>query len=116
MSKLICIVCPRGCHLNIDENLSVTGNFCKRGEKYAIDESTSPKRKVTSTVEVIGGNIRRVSVITEQDIPKDKIFDVMNEIKKIKVTSPLPINSIIIKDVLGLGVNVITTKEVLIEK
>ncbi|MBE6426383.1 MAG: molybdopterin oxidoreductase, partial [Planctomycetaceae bacterium] len=27
--ELICIVCPRGCHLTVDENMNVTGNFCK---------------------------------------------------------------------------------------
>ena len=37
----------------------------------------------------------------------------MNEIKKVKVHAPLKINSIVIENVLGLGVNVITTKEVL---
>ena len=81
MNKLICIVCPRGCHLEIDDQLNVKGNFCPRGVIYAKNELTTPKRKVTSTVQVIDGSIRRVSVITDGDIPKDKIFDVMNEIR-----------------------------------
>lgn len=113
MNKLICIVCPRGCHLEVDDNLNVKGNFCPRGVKYAKNELTAPKRKVTSTIEVIGGNIKRVSVITDNEIPKELIFDIMNEIKKVKVHAPLKINSIVIENVLGLGVNVITTKEVL---
>ena len=112
MNKLICIVCPRGCHLEVDDDLNVKGNYCPRGIIYAKNELTAPKRKVTSTVEVIGGSIKRVSVITDSDIPKDKIFDVMKEIKKIKVNAPLKINSIIIENVLNLGVNVITTREV----
>lgn len=112
MNKLICIVCPRGCHLEVDDDLNVKGNYCPRGIIYAKNELTAPKRKVTSTVEVIGGSIKRVSVITDNDIPKDKIFDVMKEIKKIKVNAPLKINSIIIENVLNLGVNVITTREV----
>ena len=115
MNKLICIVCPRGCHLEVDDHFNVTGNFCKRGEEYAKNELKSPKRKVTSTVAVIGGNVSRVSVITDNEIPKDKIFDVMNEIKKISVNAPLPINTIIIENVLDLGVNIITTREVLKE-
>ncbi|MEG0664100.1 MAG: molybdopterin oxidoreductase, partial [Clostridia bacterium] len=30
MKKLICIVCPKGCHLNIDEknDYKITGNNC----------------------------------------------------------------------------------------
>jgi CxxC motif-containing protein len=113
MNKLICIVCPRGCHLEVDEHLNVKGNFCPRGVQYAKNELTFPKRKVTSTIEVIGGNIKRVSVITDNEIPKELIFELMNEIKKVKVHAPLKINSVVIENALGLGVNVITTKEVL---
>ena len=112
MSELICIVCPRGCHLKVDENFKVSGNFCKRGELYAKNELTSPKRKVTSTVKVVNGNINRVSVITDSEIPKELIFDIMKEIQKTVVNAPLEINTVVIKNVLNLGVNVITTREV----
>ena len=37
MKELICIMCPKGCHLMVDENLSVIGNQCPRGIKYAIN-------------------------------------------------------------------------------
>ena len=50
MKELICIVCPRGCHLTIDENKNVTGNSCPRGVQYAINEVTNPMRMLTSTV------------------------------------------------------------------
>ena len=55
MKELICIVCPRGCHLTVDENndYAVSGNFCKRGEKYGKAEVTNPVRVVTSTVKVV---------------------------------------------------------------
>ena len=38
MKELICIVCPRGCRLTVDENndYAVTGNSCKRGEVYGM--------------------------------------------------------------------------------
>ena len=35
MKELICITCPRGCHLQVDDNLNVTGNMCPRGAAYA---------------------------------------------------------------------------------
>ena len=50
MKEFICIECPKGCRLTIDENLNVTGNTCLRGKQYAINEVTCPKRIVTSTV------------------------------------------------------------------
>lgn len=35
MKELICIVCPRGCHLKVDEacGYTVTGNGCPRGRR-----------------------------------------------------------------------------------
>lgn len=111
MDKMICIVCPRGCHLEIDENNNVTGNFCPRGVKYAINELSHPERMITSTVKVLSGDLKRLSVATSKPIPKEKIFDVMNEIKKVEVRGPLPINSVIIENVLGLNVDIISTRE-----
>ena len=36
MTELICIVCPKGCHLKVDEekDFAVTGNGCPRGAEY----------------------------------------------------------------------------------
>ena len=42
VKNLICIVCPKGCHLTIDENMNVSGNSCKRGEISAKNEVTHP--------------------------------------------------------------------------
>ena len=47
MKELICITCPRGCHLQVDENLNVTGNMCPRGAIYAKAELTHPVRMVS---------------------------------------------------------------------
>ena len=42
MREFICINCPLGCQLKVDDsdlnNIKVTGNTCKRGERYGIDE------------------------------------------------------------------------------
>ena len=51
--NLTCIVCPIGCSLEVEiENnnvVSVKGNTCPRGEKYAISECSNPERMVTTT-------------------------------------------------------------------
>lgn len=111
MHNMICIVCPRGCHLQVDDNKNVTGNFCPRGVTYAIKELSCPERMITSTVKVLSGNLKRLSVATSKPVPKGKIFEVMNEIKKVEVKGPLPINSIIIKNVLNLNIDIISTRE-----
>ena len=53
-----------------------------------------------------------VSVKTAEDIPKGKIFDCMEALKKITVTAPVQIGEVIIKNVCGTGVDVIATKKV----
>lgn len=114
--ELICIGCPMGCMLTVttDDNgeMTVSGNTCIKGEIYAKKELTNPTRIVTSSVNVNGGVHPVVSVKTESDIPKDKIFDCMDEITKAAVDAPVAIGDVIIENVAGTGVNVIATKNI----
>ena len=112
MKDLICITCPRGCHLQVDDNLNVTGNMCPRGAVYAIAELTHPVRMVTSSVTVISEVESRLPVKTKDPIPKELIFNVVEEIKKVKVNAPIKIGDVIIKDVLGSGVDIVATKNI----
>ena len=52
------------------------------------------------------------SVRLSAPIPKAKIFDVMNEIRKVKRTAPVHEGEVVIENVLGLGSNVIVTRTV----
>ena len=49
--------------------------------------------------------------VLTKPIPKKKIFEVMEEIKKVEVEGPLPINSIVIQNVLNLNVDIISTRD-----
>jgi CxxC motif-containing protein len=114
--EIICIGCPMGCPLEVEmENGQVTkvsGNSCKRGETYAHKECTNPTRILTSSVGVKDGNDAVVPVKTEKDIPKEKIFECMKDLKNVVVEAPIHIGDIIIKNISGTGVNIIATKEV----
>ena len=113
--ELICIQCPMGCALTVTvdkDKVTVEGNTCPRGAVYGEKEVTHPTRTVTSTVDVDGGEIPRVSVKTSGDIPKEKIFDVMKEIRSAKTAAPVTIGQVIIKNVAGCGVDIIATKTV----
>lgn len=114
--NLICIGCPLGCPLTVEmegnEVKSVAGNTCPRGDAYAKKELTNPTRIVTSTVRVAGGRLAMVSVKTESDIPKGKIFDCVKALKDVEVTAPVKIGDVIVENVAGTGVNVIATKNV----
>ena len=78
MKELICITCPKGCHLKVDEEtFAVTGNSCPRGAVYGANELRNPVRVVTSTV-VVDGPARRLPVKTDRPIPKGKLFAAMD--------------------------------------
>ncbi|MFK4785673.1 DUF1667 domain-containing protein [Fusobacterium sp. MFO224] len=110
--EMICIVCPMGCHLSINtETLKVTGNNCPRGEEYAREELTAPKRVITSTVKIKGGIHKRVPVKTDGAIPKDFNFKCMRELDKIELTSPVKVGDIVIEDLLGTGINVVVCRD-----
>lgn len=111
MKELICICCPRGCHLSVDDNLNVTGNFCPRGEKYGKQEVSNPTRVVTSTVRIANAELPMCPIKTENPIPKGKIFDVMESINNVRVTAPVHLGEVVIENVCGTGVNVISTRE-----
>ena len=113
--ELICIGCPLGCPLTVHmegDDIQVSGNTCKRGEDYAKKEALHPARTVTSSVRVLGGELEMVSVKTKTDIPKDKIFAVMEAIHGVKAQAPVHIGDVIIPDCAGTGVPVVATKDV----
>lgn len=112
MKEFTCIICPRGCHLVVDDSNNVTGNFCPRGKQYALSEITDPRRTITTSIRVSNKKDTLVSVKTSVPVPKGKIFDVMKEINKISVTSPTRIGDIVLKNVLNLDIDIIITKNI----
>ncbi len=110
--ELICIACPIGCHLEIfpEDDYRVEGNQCKRGIAYGKKELTNPTRMVTSTVLIRNGIYPRVPVITKGEVPKGLVFDVMKEINKVVVESPIKRGEVVIKNVLNTGVDVVTSR------
>ena len=108
---MTCIVCPKGCTLSIKVSNngtieSVTGNQCKRGVKYAVDECTNPQRTVTTTLRCEDGSM--VAVKTEKTIPKDKMFEAMQLINHTVVPLPVSVGDILIQDV--FGTNIVATQ------
>lgn len=109
---LICICCPRGCHLHVDDDLSVTGNFCPRGAKYGAQEVNNPVRTLTSTIKVNGASLPLCPVKTKEPIPKGKIKEAMEEINSVTRTAPIAIGQTIIDDIAGTGVPLVSTAEI----
>ena len=116
MNEVICIVCPKGCHLQVEQkadgSYNVTGATCERGIDYGINEVTNPVRVLTSTVKVEGSSLVRCPVRTDGSIPKPLIFDAMDEINDVVLQAPVSVGDVVIKDLAGSGVALIATRDI----
>ena len=114
MKELICIVCPIGCSLIVDEGadlLAVSGNRCPRGEVYAQEEITAPKRVVTATCSAAAdGALRRIPVKTSVPCPKEKIKRLLADIYRVRIALPVRAGDIVIADWDGCGIDVVATR------
>jgi len=112
MTKIICIVCPKGCHLEVDENnnYAVTGHDCQRGIEYGQTELKNPTRVITSTVKITGALHRRCPVKTALPIPKGLIADAMRLLDGVELSAPVKIGQVVVKDICGTGVAFVATR------
>lgn len=108
--EMTCINCPIGCHLFIEDGV-ITGNLCKRGYDYAMQELTNPKRIVTSTVSTSSNKQKRLSVKTSQPISKSLVFKVIECLREIVIDKDVIVGDIIIKNIFETGVDVVSTNE-----
>lgn len=116
LKTFTCIVCPNGCQVTAELKdgavLSVSGASCRRGEEYARQAVTDPKRTIASSIYVKGGELQLASVRLSRPIPKARIFDVMEEIRRVRAAAPVKTGDVVIRNVLELGSDVIVTKGV----
>lgn len=116
MEEMVCIECPNGCVLSVenkDGEILVSNNKCKKGITFAKTELLSPKRTISSIVKTVFPETPVIPVRVSGDIPKDKIFDVIEEINQIRLDKRVGRGDIIIDNVLDLGVNIIATSSIL---
>jgi CxxC motif-containing protein len=107
---MICIVCPKGCALEVDENGAVSGNTCPRGEEYGRAEMLDPRRTLTATVAISGALYSRCPVKSAAPLPKGKLFAAMDELRGITLTSPVAVGQPVIKNVCGTGIDIVATR------
>jgi CxxC motif-containing protein len=113
-TKLICIDCPVGCEINVIYDgktvLEVDGNKCKKGINYAETEISDPKRMIVTTVRVVKGLHRLVPVRSKEAILKNKIFKVLDKLRKIELDAPVEMHQIVLSNAAGTGVDIITSR------
>ena len=113
---IICTICPRGCTVTVEgtvsEVTSVTGYSCKRGMEFATAEFTAPVRILTTTVKIDGHENDLLPVRSNKPLPKEKVLECMEVIKKASVKLPVKQYDIIVKDICKTGVDIVATKEI----
>ena len=109
--NLTCIVCPKGCSINVEFEgnniISISGNTCKRGEEYARNECTNPVRTITSTIYTKKGVL---PVKSNGGIPKKYMFDCIKIINNYEAVLPIHIGDVIIRNILNTGVDIVSTQ------
>ena len=112
MKELICIVCPKGCHLQVDEEtFTVVGNNCPRGAQYGAEEIRAPKRTLTTTVAICGGLHDRLPVRTNKSIAKELLLPCMDLIHTLCVQSPVTAGDVIVENILDSGADLIAARD-----
>ena len=111
VKTVTCIECPNGCQVEVDydgkEFLSVTGFLCPKGEIYAKNELTTPRRVLTTTVKTCDG--RDVPVKSDKPILKENMFKIMQKVNSFTAKTPFNIGDVIILNV-EEGINIVAAK------
>ena len=113
--RVLCIVCPEGCELEIrekDGQLLFPRRGCQRGREYARQEIRDPRRVLTTTVRVQGGELRMLPVRTASAIPRGRLIAAMDCIAGIEVQAPVEAGQLVCSDVAGTGVGLVACRSI----
>jgi CxxC motif-containing protein len=112
--KYICTLCPQSCDIALEigetGDMTVSGNRCHRGSVYAENEYREPKRMITTTVRIDGARIPLLPVIGTGPVRKERLRGCLDLLYKISVKSPVKIGDVIVKDILGSGVDIVAAR------
>lgn len=114
MTHLICITCPKGCRLAVDEenDYAVTGNACPRGAVYAKNELKNPVRVITSTVRTNSADYPRCPVKTNGAVPKGRMFDAMRLLDGVVLKAPIKAGDVVVAGLFGTGIDFVACKNI----
>jgi len=117
---ITCIICPVGCKAKVTiENGKISkieDVECPRGEEYVTRELEAPMRDFFTTVRIKGASTPVLPVRSTQPIPKDKILDCVLELANVVVDAPVEAGYVIVKNPLGLGVDIVATRDMSLAK
>ncbi len=111
---LTCIGCPLGCPLELSirdgQLCAISGNSCPRGEEYARQEFSDPRRTLCTTVSCPTGLWPRLPVKSTAALPKAEIRTAARVLHGIQVEAPVRLGQIILENVADTGIDVVATR------
>ncbi|MGA9398967.1 MAG: DUF1667 domain-containing protein [Anaerolineaceae bacterium] len=114
ITRLICITCPKGCTLEVQrdgDTVIMVEQGCKRGHEYAQRELVDPRRMISSTIKITGGEHPLLPVYTADAFPKPHIPELMAALRKVGVKAPVCMNQVVLADALGTGINILASRD-----
>ncbi|MGI6109611.1 MAG: DUF1667 domain-containing protein [Eubacteriaceae bacterium] len=113
--EVICVICPSSCHINVKGDgksvSEITGFTCKRGKEYAENEYIAPKRTLATTVKAEDYSCPIIAVRSNSPLPKEKIFEAMEIIRKTVAKPPFFVGKVVIENILDTGVDIVLTNQ-----
>lgn len=111
---IICVGCPLGCAiiLTIEENgevITVSGNICREGKDYALEEYRNPVRILTSTVLTESTLQPLLPVRTTRPILKTCLKRGAGVLAGVRVRPPVKIGDVIVTNLLETGADVVAS-------
>ena len=108
---IICTVCPNGCEVTAtytnENDITLSGNRCKRGVEYCKNECFDPKRTFTSSVAITDAVRRRMPVRTSAPVPKAQLLACADAVHAMTLKAPITCGQILVHDLLGTGADLV---------
>jgi CxxC motif-containing protein len=92
-----------------NDEMEVSGNRCKRGAAYAVEEFSDPRRVITGTCAIAGARVARIPVRSRDGVPVDELAPFLKAMYEIRLTAPVERGITIAKDLGGTGIDLVAT-------
>lgn len=112
---VICLVCPASCAITVtktEQGIVTVGDNCKRGRAYAEAEFVNPLRTFSTSVRVVGGDRKLLSLKPDKPVPKDCIKLILSHLSTLVVKAPVVMGQVVLTNVGGLGVDLVALHSV----
>lgn len=108
--RTTCILCPKGCQVTLSETGQAQGQGCSKGEDYARQEATAPRRVLTTTLPLANGGL--LPVRSSAGLPKQALLPAMETLRRHPpLPSPAAFGQVALRDPFGLGIDLVATGE-----